>query len=177
MVNYPFFLEVIEKFLQKENELSKLEILNLSHNMFSGSIPSSFKELISLSSIDVSYNDLECPLPDNRAFLNASPKAFINNKGRISSKEEIIIFSNAAFKAKEGYASIGFVMMLNDVIVDAGAIQGPKVVSSKEVEARAVLATLEKAWKNGFDRLRILTDTQEVVYALKGGLGPLTQLF
>ena len=61
-------------------------------------------------------------------------------------------------------------MMLNDVIVDAGAIQGPKVVSSKEAEARAVLATLEKASKNGFDRLCTLTDAQEVVYALKGGL-------
>ena len=52
--------------------------------------------------------------------------------------------------------------------MDAGAIQGPKVISSKEVEARAVLAALEKVWKNGFDRLRILMDAQEVVYALKG---------
>lgn len=60
--------------------------------MFSDSIPSSFKELKSLSSIDVSYNDLEGPLPDDRAFLNASPKAFVNNKGRILSKEDIIIF-------------------------------------------------------------------------------------
>ena len=95
-----------------------------------------------------------------------------------SSKEDIIIFSDAAFKAKEGYASFGFVMTLNDVIVDGGAIQRPKVVSSKEAEARAVLVALEKAWKNGFNRLRILTDAQEVVYALKGALiGPLTQLF
>ena len=61
-------------------------------------------------------------------------------------------------------------MMLNDVIVDAGAIQGPKVISSKETEVKAVLTTLEKAWKNGFYRLRVLTDAQEVVYALKGGL-------
>ena len=79
----------------------------------------------------------------------------------ISSKEDIIIFSDVAFKAKEGYASFGFVMMLNDGIVDVGAIQGTKVVSSKEAEARIVLATLEKAWNNGFDRLRVLTDAQE----------------
>ncbi|RWR97653.1 MDIS1-interacting receptor like kinase 2-like protein [Cinnamomum micranthum f. kanehirae] len=63
------------------SKLSKLEKLNISHNMLNGSIPSSFKEMISLWSIDVSYNLLEGPLPDNRAFLNASPKAFVNNKG------------------------------------------------------------------------------------------------
>ena len=68
-----------------------------------------------------------------------------------SSKEDIIIFSDAAFKAKEGFASFDFVMMLNDVIVDTGAIQGPKVVSSKEAEARTVLAALKKARKNGLD--------------------------
>ncbi|RWR97300.1 MDIS1-interacting receptor like kinase 2-like protein [Cinnamomum micranthum f. kanehirae] len=62
-------------------KLSRLEKLNLSHNMLNGFIPSSFKEMISLSSIDISYNHLEGPLPDNRAFLNASPKAFVNNKG------------------------------------------------------------------------------------------------
>ncbi|XXG61813.1 hypothetical protein AAC387_Pa05g0328 [Persea americana] len=61
-------------------KLSKLEKLNLSHNMLSGSIPSSFKGMISLLSADVSYNYLEGPLPDNRAFLNASPEALSKNK-------------------------------------------------------------------------------------------------
>eukprot|EP00268_Persea_americana_P008985 TRINITY_DN13535_c0_g1_i2.p1 TRINITY_DN13535_c0_g1~~TRINITY_DN13535_c0_g1_i2.p1 ORF type:complete len:141 (-),score=17.62 TRINITY_DN13535_c0_g1_i2:1004-1426(-) len=80
------------------------------------------------------------------------------------------LFSDAAFKANEGYVSFGFVMMLNDVIVDVDAIKRPKVVSSEEAEAREVLAALGKAWKNGFDRLRILMDAQEVVFALKRGL-------
>ncbi|XXG61815.1 hypothetical protein AAC387_Pa05g0329 [Persea americana] len=61
-------------------KLSKLETLNLSHNMLSSSIPSSFKEMISLSYVDVSYNYLEGPLPDNKAFLKASPEAFSNNE-------------------------------------------------------------------------------------------------
>ncbi|RWR97656.1 MDIS1-interacting receptor like kinase 2-like protein [Cinnamomum micranthum f. kanehirae] len=61
-------------------KLSKLEDLNLSHNMLSGSIPQSFKELISLSSIDVSHNDLEGPLPKNKAFQQASVEAFAQNK-------------------------------------------------------------------------------------------------
>ena len=33
-----------------------------------------------------------------------------------------------------------------------------------------VLAALKKAWKNGFIGFHVLTDTQEVIYALNGGL-------
>ncbi|KAF6140638.1 hypothetical protein GIB67_013931 [Kingdonia uniflora] len=61
--------------------LENLEKLNLSHNMFSGSIPSSFTGLVSLISIDVSYNELEGPVPNNKAFIEASEDAFRNNKG------------------------------------------------------------------------------------------------
>ncbi|RWR97302.1 putative LRR receptor-like serine/threonine-protein kinase [Cinnamomum micranthum f. kanehirae] len=78
-------LDLSQNFLTGEipfqfGKLKMLEVLQLSHNMLSGSIPS-FKEMISLLSIDVSYNLLEGPLPDNKAFLNASPKGFANNKG------------------------------------------------------------------------------------------------
>eukprot|EP00268_Persea_americana_P010718 TRINITY_DN14374_c0_g2_i1.p1 TRINITY_DN14374_c0_g2~~TRINITY_DN14374_c0_g2_i1.p1 ORF type:complete len:333 (-),score=50.08 TRINITY_DN14374_c0_g2_i1:1138-2136(-) len=48
--------------------------------MLSGSIPSSFKEMLSLTSIDVSYNDLEGPLPDGKAFQQAPMDAFVENK-------------------------------------------------------------------------------------------------
>ena len=44
-------------------------------------------------------------------------------------------------------------MMLNGIIVDTGATQGPKVASSKEVEVRVVLNVLEKTRKNGFVRI------------------------
>ncbi|RWR97624.1 MDIS1-interacting receptor like kinase 2-like protein [Cinnamomum micranthum f. kanehirae] len=66
---------------QQLGKLDKLESLNLSHNMLSGSIPSSFEGMLSLSSVDLSYNELEGPLPENNAFKNATKYAFINNKG------------------------------------------------------------------------------------------------
>ncbi|KAK7395738.1 hypothetical protein VNO78_16305 [Psophocarpus tetragonolobus] len=57
-----------------------LETLNLSHNSLSGDL-SSFDEIISLTSFDVSYNQLEGPLPDTPAFQNATIKSLRNNKG------------------------------------------------------------------------------------------------
>ncbi|KAM3399334.1 hypothetical protein ACQJBY_004617 [Aegilops geniculata] len=58
-----------------------LEFLNLSHNQFSGTIPSSFASMVSLSTLDVSYNDLEGPVPTVRQLQNASANWFLPNKG------------------------------------------------------------------------------------------------
>ncbi|KAJ9560369.1 hypothetical protein OSB04_005529 [Centaurea solstitialis] len=55
-------------------------MLNLSHNNLTGSIPSSFTEMVSLTSVDVSYNHLEGPLPKMRAFEEASMAALTKNK-------------------------------------------------------------------------------------------------
>ncbi|XP_058092572.1 MDIS1-interacting receptor like kinase 2-like [Magnolia sinica] len=60
--------------------LQMLEMLNLSHNMLSGSIPKSFEGMLSLQSVDFSYNDLEGPIPNNKAFQKAPAEAFIKNK-------------------------------------------------------------------------------------------------
>ncbi|XP_008802427.2 MDIS1-interacting receptor like kinase 2-like [Phoenix dactylifera] len=60
--------------------LQMLESLNLSHNKLSGLIPSSLGSMFSLSTIDLSYNDLEGPLPNGRVFKQASIDAFMNNK-------------------------------------------------------------------------------------------------
>ncbi|XP_052190019.1 MDIS1-interacting receptor like kinase 2-like [Diospyros lotus] len=50
-------------------KMPRLEKLNLSHNMLSGSIPSSFGEQpTSLTSLDISYNNLKGPLPNTKAF-------------------------------------------------------------------------------------------------------------
>lgn len=54
----------------------------------------------------------------------------------ISIKEDVIVFPDVAYKAKEQFASFGFMMILNGVIVDASAIQGPKFIFSKEAEVR-----------------------------------------
>ena len=58
-----------------------LELLNLSHNKFNGTIPSSFSSMVSLSILDVSYNNLEGPLPTGRQFSNASIGWFVHNNG------------------------------------------------------------------------------------------------
>ncbi|KAJ9560454.1 hypothetical protein OSB04_005614 [Centaurea solstitialis] len=55
-------------------------MLNLSHNNFTGSIPSSFTGMVSLTLVDVSYNQLEGPLPNMRAFEEAPMAALRNNK-------------------------------------------------------------------------------------------------
>ncbi|XP_043694467.1 MDIS1-interacting receptor like kinase 2-like [Telopea speciosissima] len=60
--------------------LRSLETLNLSHNMFSGFIPTSMEEMWSLTSIDISYNELEGPIPKIKAFEDAPREAFTNNK-------------------------------------------------------------------------------------------------
>lgn len=70
-------------------------------------------------------------------------------------------------------------MMLNVVIVDVGSIQGPKVVYSKEAEARwSILFALENAWKNSFVRLQSLVGYSKSGPSIKWGamICPLTQL-
>nr|XP_040249040.1 MDIS1-interacting receptor like kinase 2-like [Aegilops tauschii subsp. strangulata] len=67
--------------LQQVGKVDMLEFLNLSHNQFSGSIPSSFSSMTSLSTLDVSYNDLEGPVPTTQLLQNASASWFLPNKG------------------------------------------------------------------------------------------------
>ncbi|OIT24179.1 mdis1-interacting receptor like kinase 2 [Nicotiana attenuata] len=58
--------------------LLDLEKLNLSHNGLSGRIPEEFEIMKGLRDVVLSYNELECPIPNNKAFMNAS---FEGNKG------------------------------------------------------------------------------------------------
>ncbi|XP_043718885.1 MDIS1-interacting receptor like kinase 2-like [Telopea speciosissima] len=86
LVSLQILLDLSDNLFTREipwqlGSLDKLTILNLSHNKLFGSIPSTFSEMLSLITIDVSYNELEGPLPDTIAFQNASMEAFIHNKG------------------------------------------------------------------------------------------------
>jgi hypothetical protein len=86
MVNLQVVLDVSNNKLTGElptqlGNLMMLEVLNISHNEFSGFIPSSFGSMASLSTLDVSYNDLEGALPSGRLFHNASIIWFLHNKG------------------------------------------------------------------------------------------------
>ncbi|KAL6179485.1 hypothetical protein ACLB2K_051000 [Fragaria x ananassa] len=51
--------------------MESLEKLNLSRNNLSGFIPTSFENMPGLSYVDISYNELEGPLPHNKAFQDA----------------------------------------------------------------------------------------------------------
>ena len=72
-------------------------------------------------------------------------KEKISEYSRVISNEELMIYSNAPFKANIEKATFGYVMISNGCIVDAGAYQRTKVASSKEAKTSEILVTLEKA--------------------------------
>ncbi|KAG5240420.1 leucine-rich repeat transmembrane protein [Salix suchowensis] len=54
---------------------------DLSHNLFTGSIPASLGNLPEKVYIDLAYNNLSGPIPQNGALMNRGPTAFIGNAG------------------------------------------------------------------------------------------------
>lgn len=62
--------------------LSNLQgTVDLSHNLFNGSIPPSLGNLPEKVYIDLTYNNLTGPIPQNGALVNRGPTAFIGNPG------------------------------------------------------------------------------------------------
>ncbi|CAI9096133.1 OLC1v1032213C1 [Oldenlandia corymbosa var. corymbosa] len=62
--------------------LSNLQgTVDLSHNLFSGSIPPSLGNLPEKVYIDLTFNNLSGPIPQNGALINRGPTAFIGNPG------------------------------------------------------------------------------------------------
>ncbi|KAH7658415.1 Non-specific serine/threonine protein kinase protein [Dioscorea alata] len=60
--------------------MSKLEgTADFSHNLFSGLIPLSLGDLPEKVYIDLTYNNLSGPIPQNGALVNRGPTAFIGN--------------------------------------------------------------------------------------------------
>ncbi|XP_031501082.1 receptor protein kinase-like protein ZAR1 [Nymphaea colorata] len=60
--------------------LSRLQgTVDLSHNLFSGSIPASLGNLPEKVYIDLTYNNLSGPIPQNGALVNRGPTAFVGN--------------------------------------------------------------------------------------------------
>ncbi|KAK8643519.1 hypothetical protein V6N13_012811 [Hibiscus sabdariffa] len=66
-------------------EFGNLSILqgtvDLSHNLFTGSIPASLGKLPEKVYIDLTYNNLSGPIPQNGALMNRGPTAFVGNPG------------------------------------------------------------------------------------------------
>ncbi|KAL6010820.1 Zygote arrest protein 1 [Asimina triloba] len=62
--------------------LSNLQgTVDLSHNRFSGAIPTSLGDLPEKVYIDLTYNNLSGPIPQNGALVNRGPTAFLGNPG------------------------------------------------------------------------------------------------
>ncbi|KAK6122298.1 hypothetical protein DH2020_043918 [Rehmannia glutinosa] len=62
--------------------LSNLQgTVDLSHNMFNGSIPANLGNLPEKVYIDLTFNKLSGPIPQNGALVNRGPTAFIGNSG------------------------------------------------------------------------------------------------
>ncbi|CAJ1977481.1 unnamed protein product [Sphenostylis stenocarpa] len=62
--------------------LSSLQgTVNFSHNHFSGSIPANLGNLPEKVYIDLTFNNLNGPIPQNGALMNRGPTAFIGNPG------------------------------------------------------------------------------------------------
>ncbi|KAH9680985.1 putative leucine-rich repeat receptor-like protein kinase [Citrus sinensis] len=61
--------------------MQSLENLNLSHNSLVGLIPSCFEKMHGLLRIDISYNELQGPIPNSIAFRDAPIEALQGNKG------------------------------------------------------------------------------------------------
>ncbi|XP_022775541.1 receptor protein kinase-like protein ZAR1 [Durio zibethinus] len=62
--------------------LSSLQgTVDLSHNLFTGSIPAGLGNLPEKVYIDLTYNNLSGPIPQNGALMNRGPTAFIGNPG------------------------------------------------------------------------------------------------
>ncbi|KAG6398889.1 hypothetical protein SASPL_140360 [Salvia splendens] len=55
--------------------------VDLSHNLFNGSIPASLGNLLEKVYIDLTYNNLTGPIPQNGSLVNRGPTAFVGNLG------------------------------------------------------------------------------------------------
>ncbi|KAL8513667.1 hypothetical protein ACS0TY_012964 [Phlomoides rotata] len=80
--NIPFELgELTRDIPSSLGKLVQLEILNLSHNSFLGKIPLQLSGMISLTSVDFSYNNMSGPVPIGNIFRRAPGEAFAENAG------------------------------------------------------------------------------------------------
>ncbi|XP_008229398.1 PREDICTED: probable LRR receptor-like serine/threonine-protein kinase At4g08850 [Prunus mume] len=92
-------------------QLVKLEALNLSHNELSGLVPYTFDNMLSLTVIDLSFNHLEGPLPNNKAFLEASAVAFENNTGLCGNATGLNACPPETRGGKKGSKSVIFIIV------------------------------------------------------------------
>ncbi|TVU39999.1 hypothetical protein EJB05_13444, partial [Eragrostis curvula] len=127
-------------------KLAILEVLNLSHNQFSGSIPSSIASMVTLSAFDVSYNNLEGPLPAAAIFQNAPSGWFLHNKdlcGNVSGLRKCI--STTIMKHHKGRMhSLVLAILIPMCAVCILAILGVIMITQKRKSPKKTSETVRK---------------------------------
>ena len=89
-----------------------MELLNISHNALSGFIPVAFEEMHGLSYVDISYNELEGPLPNSRAFQDAHIETLQGNKGLCGNVTGLQPYVVGKHISKKGHKIIFLIIFL-----------------------------------------------------------------
>jgi hypothetical protein len=162
-------------------QLLMLEVLNLSHNMLSGFFPTSFIRLQGLTDVDVSYNKLEGPLPDIKAFREASFEAIRNNTnlcGNATGLEACdVLIKNITLHKKGNKVVLLIVLpLLGSLLVLVGCFfivcQGTKRKRLNEAQSKDVFAKWSPEWELKYENIIEATEGFNSKHCIgEGGYG------
>ncbi|KAI5569799.1 hypothetical protein BDE02_12G101400 [Populus trichocarpa] len=162
-------------------QLLMLEVLNLSHNMLSGFFPTSFIRLQGLTDVDVSYNKLEGPLPDIKAFREASFEAIRNNTnlcGNAAGLEACdVLIKNITLHKKGNKVVLLIVLpLLGSLLVLVGCFfivcQGTKRKRLNEAQSKDVFAKWSPEWELKYENIMEATEGFNSKHCIgEGGYG------
>ena len=162
-------------------QLSRLEVLNLSHNMLSGFIPTSFSRLQGVTDVDVSYNKLEGPLPDIKAFREASFEAVRNNTNLCGNTTGLEA-CDALIKTRTGHEKGNKVILLiiiplmGSLLVFIGCFfiffHGTRKKRLNEAQNKDVFAKWSPEWELKYENIIEATEEFNSKYCIgEGGYG------
>jgi len=130
----------------------RVEYLNISHNPLSGRIPETLSSMVSLGSIDFSYNNLMGPIPTGNIFQQAPAKAFVGNSGLCGKAEgfspscAVLPPDKAANNMKKvligAIVSVSCLLCLATIII--GILAYGQTVKLQDAEAVKKYETLER---------------------------------
>ena len=86
-------------------------MLIISYNNLSDFIPIDFEEMRGLSYVDISYNKLEGPLPNSKAFQHACIEALQGNKGLCGNVIGLKLCLVGRHISKEGHKIIFLIIL------------------------------------------------------------------
>ncbi|XXG86447.1 hypothetical protein AAC387_Pa11g1342 [Persea americana] len=78
------------------------------------------------------------------------------------------VFTDASFRAANRKAGFGYAIWFDGSWVHAGFVDGFKINTPKEAEARAILHMLKEATSQGFSKIQLLSNACEGILAING---------